>query len=61
MLIVRCSQRKVSATSTPFFLAQKYLPGEQLQDIRMPPPRTRLRQRRRCLEAIEEDDDYNDL
>ena len=61
MLIDRPSQRKVSATSTPFSLAQKYLPGEQLQDIRLPLPRTRLRQRRRCLEAIEEHDNDDSL
>ena len=61
VLIVQGSQRKVSATSTPFSLAQKYLPGEQLQDIRMPPPRTRLGRRRRRLEAVEKDDDDNDL
>ena len=59
--MVRSSQRKVCATSTPFSLAQKYLPGEQLQGIRLPLPRTRLRQRRRRLEAIEEDDNDDSL
>ena len=61
VLIVRPSQRKVCATSTPFSLAQTYLPGEQLQDIRLPLTRTRLRQRRRRLEAIEEHDNDDSL
>ena len=31
-------QRLLSATSTPFSLAQKFLPRELLQELRMPPP-----------------------
>ncbi|KAL2037911.1 hypothetical protein N7G274_009386 [Stereocaulon virgatum] len=50
-------QRKVSATSTPFFLAQRYLPGEQLQSMRMPIPKPQLRQRRNCLVVILEDEE----
>ena len=39
-------QRQISATTTPFSLAKKYLPGELLQGIRMPMPKAgRLKRR----------------
>ncbi|KAF2090338.1 hypothetical protein K490DRAFT_54728 [Saccharata proteae CBS 121410] len=50
-------QRQINATTTPFSLAQRNLPRELLQEIRMPPaPKSRSRKRNR-LAAIEEDEE----
>jgi hypothetical protein len=37
-LICTYRQRQTNATTTPFSLAQKHLPRELLQDLRMVPP-----------------------
>ncbi|KAK4697897.1 hypothetical protein P7C71_g242, partial [Lecanoromycetidae sp. Uapishka_2] len=50
-------QRIVSATSTPFSLAHKHLPGELLQDMRMPLPNRQIDRKKRRLEVIDEDED----
>jgi len=47
-------QRQTNATTTPFSLAQRYLPRELLQDLRMVPP-SKLK-RGRQLDRVEEDD-----
>jgi hypothetical protein len=40
---------------TPFALAQRYLPRELLQELRMPPPgRAKAKKRRNSLSAGEE-------
>jgi len=48
-------QRQTNATVTPFALAQRYLPRELLQDLRMARP-VKLR-RFHQLETVEEEDD----
>lgn len=50
-------QRIVSATSTTFSLAHKHLPGELVQDMRLPPLRARPQPRKRRLGIIVEDED----
>lgn len=48
-------QRQLNANTTPFSLAQRYLPRELIQDIRMaPPPKSGARRTRR-LEPVEEE------
>ncbi|KAF2146234.1 uncharacterized protein K452DRAFT_324237 [Aplosporella prunicola CBS 121167] len=49
-------QRQISASTTPFSLAQKYLPRELLQEVRMPraAPKARKKRRRGKMETIEE-------
>jgi hypothetical protein len=46
----------VSTTTTPFSLAQKFLPRELVQEVRMPPVNVRKRKRAR-METIEEEDE----
>jgi hypothetical protein len=46
----------VNATTTPFSLAQKFLPRELVQEVRMPPINVRKRKRSR-METIEEEED----
>ena len=55
-------QRQINASATPFSLAQRYLPRELLQGIRMDYGLGKLsRVRKRKLESIrEEDDDEED-
>ncbi|CZR58404.1 uncharacterized protein PAC_08296 [Phialocephala subalpina] len=48
-------QRQTNASTTPFSLAQKYLPRELLQELRMVPP-TKFK-KSRALERIEEDEE----
>lgn len=48
-------QRQLNANTTPFSLAQKYLPRELLQEIRMAPPAKARKSRRRRMETIDED------
>jgi Centromere kinetochore component CENP-T histone fold len=47
-------QRQTNSATTPFALAQKYLPRELLQDVRMALP---LKVRSRQLERVEEEAD----
>ena len=46
-------QRQVSAATTPFSLAKKYLPGELLQRIRMPTAKVDPAKRQRPLTVID--------
>ncbi|KAH0563416.1 hypothetical protein GP486_002021 [Trichoglossum hirsutum] len=57
MLTLMKRQRLVNATTTSFSLAQRYLPRELLQDIRMNPPIKTSRSRLRHLDTVEEQDD----
>ncbi|KAF2757478.1 hypothetical protein EJ05DRAFT_476728 [Pseudovirgaria hyperparasitica] len=52
-------QRQLNATNTPFFLAQRYLPRELLQEMRMPAPKVKSKahKRKRRLETVDEEDD----
>jgi hypothetical protein len=54
-LILLYRQRQIGPSATPFSLAQRHLPRELLQDIRMPVPVTVGKKRRRA-----EDDGDND-
>lgn len=56
-LDVICRQRQVNAKTTPFSLAQRYLPRELLQEIRMPPTEKPRRRRKQELEDVEEVDE----
>ncbi|KAI9813506.1 MAG: hypothetical protein M1832_006304 [Thelocarpon impressellum] len=53
-------QRQINATTTPFSLAQRHLPRELLQEVRMPPASVKgkpARKRRRAeLETVDEED-----
>ncbi|KAI9875237.1 MAG: hypothetical protein M1830_008719 [Pleopsidium flavum] len=50
-------QRQLNATTTPFSLAQRYLPRELLQDIRMAPsPKARTKKAQRLDPIVEEPD-----
>lgn len=46
-------QRQTNATTTPFSLAQKYLPRELLQELRMVPP-SKLKKGRQ-LDRVDEE------
>jgi len=50
-------QRQLNAATTPFSLAQKYLPRELLQDIHMAPQPKSRHPRRRRLETVDEEDE----
>jgi hypothetical protein len=50
-------QRQVNANSTPFSLAQKFLPRELLQEVRMAPQPNLKRKRRPRMETIEEEEE----
>lgn len=52
-----CRTRKTSNSSTSFSLAQKMLPRELLQHIRMEPPIKLKGQKRKRLHTIQEDDE----
>ena len=57
-LLTARRQRQLNATTTPFSLAQRYLPRELLQDIRMAPPsKTRAKKVQR-LDPIQEEPDH---
>jgi len=49
-------QRQTNASTTPFALAERYLPRELLQDLRMEPP-PKLRRRRQLARIDEEEDE----
>jgi hypothetical protein len=54
-ILIGCRQRQLNANTTPFSLAQRYLPRELVQDIRMaPPPKPRARKAQR-LDPVEEE------
>ncbi|KKY34964.1 hypothetical protein UCDDA912_g05054 [Diaporthe ampelina] len=49
------AQRQINATTTPFALAQRHLPRELLQELRMPPPgRVKAKKRHRSPSAGED-------
>jgi len=48
-------QRQINASTTPFSLAQSYLPRELLQELRMVPP-LKLKGGRRLVTVQEEDE-----
>lgn len=54
-LVTISRQRQLNANTTPFSLAQRYLPRELIQDIRMaPPPKPHARKAQR-LDPVEEE------
>lgn len=53
-------QRQLNDTTTPFSLAQKHLPRELLQDIRMAPSLQSRQRKKRASEAISEADEQSD-
>ncbi|KAF6233684.1 hypothetical protein HO173_008241 [Letharia columbiana] len=55
VIAVMLRQRQVSATTTPFSLAKKYLSGELLQGIRMPIAKVGRLKRRHPLTVIDRD------
>jgi hypothetical protein len=56
MLTYRCRTRKTTNNSTSFSLAQKLLPRELLQQLRMEPPQ-KLRGQKRKMNTIQEEED----
>jgi hypothetical protein len=53
-------QRQTNATTTPFALAQRYLPRELLQELRMVrPPASRARKAHQ-LERVDEEEEDGD-
>ncbi|KAF2741577.1 hypothetical protein EJ04DRAFT_539632 [Polyplosphaeria fusca] len=50
-------QRQITGASTVFSLAQKLLPRELLQQLRMPPPKKLKGQKRKRMEPIREEED----
>ncbi|KAI9754442.1 MAG: Rho GTPase protein rac1 [Chaenotheca gracillima] len=58
MITLMKRQRQIDATKTPFSLAQRHLPRELLQDIRMaPPPPSRKASSRRLTTVAEQDEE----
>ena len=55
-----CRQRQITASVTPFSLAQRYLPRELVQDIRMDRVRKPQRMRRPRLDTIQEEEEDGD-
>ncbi|KAG8167300.1 hypothetical protein KVR01_002989 [Diaporthe batatas] len=57
MLTLMRRQRQINASTTPFALAQRYLPRELLQELRMPPPgRVKAKKRQRSPSTGEDGD-----
>ncbi|POS80162.1 hypothetical protein DHEL01_v201462 [Diaporthe helianthi] len=57
MLTLMRRQRQINANTTSFALAQRYLPRELLQELRMPPPgRVKAKKRQRSPSAGDEGD-----
>jgi len=52
--------RKTTGTCTSFSLAQRMLPRELLQQLRMEPPAKLKRHKRKRLSAVREDDEDDD-
>lgn len=48
-------QRQINPNTTPFALAQRHLPRELLQELRMPPPVAPKKRRRAKDAAVDED------
>ncbi|MCJ1403898.1 hypothetical protein MMC11_007121 [Xylographa trunciseda] len=59
VVVLMKRQRLLTAQTTPFFLAQRYLPSELLQDIRMAPLEDIASKRRRS-QGFPADEDYKD-
>ncbi|KAI9784724.1 MAG: hypothetical protein M1816_000727 [Peltula sp. TS41687] len=57
MITLMKRQRQINAKTTPFSLAQRYLPRELVQEIRMLPTEKPRRRRRQKLEDVEEVDE----
>lgn len=56
-------QKLLNAGATPFSLAQKFLPRELLQELRMPPPndeKKRVRRAKKTRFDVDEDDDEDE-
>jgi hypothetical protein len=49
-------QRQVTKNNTPFSLAQKMLPRELLQELRMEPVKKLKRQKRKRMETVNEEE-----
>lgn len=56
LTITLCRQRLLNANTTPFSLAQKFLPRELLQEIRMPTPAKSKKAKKRRMETIDEEE-----
>jgi histone H3/H4 len=56
-LMHRCRTRKTTNNSTPFSLAQKMLPRELLQQLRMEPPKKLRGQKRKRLNTVQEEEE----
>jgi hypothetical protein len=52
-----CRTRKTTNNNTAFSLAQKLLPRELLQQLRMEPPRKLKSQKRKRVPATQEEED----
>ncbi|KAF3002340.1 hypothetical protein E8E14_006699 [Neopestalotiopsis sp. 37M] len=58
MLTLMRRQRQIGASATPFSLAQRYLPRELLQELRMPvPPPTRKPKKSKRVDVEEDEED----
>jgi hypothetical protein len=53
----RCRTRKTTNNSTPFSLAQKMLPRELLQQLRMEPPKKLRSHKRKRLNTVQEEEE----
>jgi hypothetical protein len=53
-------QRQTNATTTPFALAQRYLPRELLQELRMAQPSISRLRKIRQLERLDEEEEGGD-
>lgn len=53
-------QRQTNATTTPFALAQRYLPRELLQELRMAQPSISRPRKDRQLERVDEEEEDDD-
>jgi histone H3/H4 len=53
--LTSCRQRQISTNTTPFALAQRHLPRELLQELRMPPPAV-PKKRRKAKGGAEDED-----
>ncbi|KAB5562903.1 centromere kinetochore component CENP-T-domain-containing protein [Coniochaeta sp. 2T2.1] len=56
VLLLMRRQRVINSSTTPFSLAQRYLPRELLQEMRMPPPAPAKKSRARRARAGDNDD-----
>ncbi|KAM7189765.1 centromere protein T [Naviculisporaceae sp. PSN 640] len=56
MLTLMRRQRQINSQTTPFALAQRYLPRELLQELRMPPPAPTKKRKKSDVEAHGDED-----